>query len=70
MDNLDGQVRERIIIALARFAETNQGDLVKLRGTQNEWRLRVGNWRVRLEIDNDNNLIHVSRVLHRREAYR
>ena len=68
MDNLDSQVRERIVIALARFAETNQGDLSKLRGTQNEWRLRVGNWRVRLKIDND--LVHILRVLHRREAYR
>ena len=53
LDDLDSQLRERVIVALHRFAETGQGDLIKLRGRDNEWRLRVGNWRVRLEIDNE-----------------
>ena len=70
LDNLDPPVRERVIVALHRFSETNQGDVLKLRGRENEWRLRVGDWRVRMEIDNEQGIINVLRILHRREAYR
>ena len=70
LDDLDSQLRERIIIALHRFAETGRGDLSKLRGRDNEWRLRVGEWRVRLEIASEENIVYVIRVQHRREAYR
>ena len=70
LDDLERRVRERVIAALSRFADTREGDLIKLRGRGNEWRLRVGDWRVRLEIDNEEGIIYVIRVLHRREAYR
>ena len=70
LDHLDRQVRERVIIALYQFSETNQGDVLRLRGYENEWRLRVGDWRVRMQIDNEQAIINVLRVLHRREAYR
>ncbi len=70
LDNLDSVVRERVIAALHRYAETNQGNLIKLSGRGNEWRLRVGDWRVRLELDDEEAIINVLRVRHRREAYR
>ncbi len=42
----------------------------KLKGTDNEWRLRVGDWRVRFRRDTERKLISVIRVLPRGRAYR
>ena len=42
--------------------------IIKLAGREREWRLRVGRWRVRLELDNDAGQIRVLRVLRRDEG--
>ena len=47
-----------------------QGDLSKLRGRENEWRLRVGIWRVLFELDQTSRITVVLRVLPRGRAYR
>ena len=68
---LDPPVRRRVLAAIARLADTNQGDMTKLRGgNRDEWRLRVGNWRVILTFDYPNNIFTVMQVQHRREVYR
>jgi mRNA interferase RelE/StbE len=41
----------------------------KLRGGQDEWRIRVGDYRVIYTIDDSTRQIDVTRVAHRREAY-
>ncbi len=62
--------RERIIAAIDRLAETPhlgtslKGDLKGLR------RLRVGNYRVLYELRDDELVVLVVRVAHRRDAYR
>ena len=67
---LDPRVRQRVLAAMARLAETNEGDVTKLQGRNAEWRLRVGDWRVILTFDYPNSTIIVWRVQHRRDAYR
>ena len=67
---LPRQVQQRVATALDRLAETGQGSVRKLQGQPPEWRLRVGDWRVRFVFDYPNRTIEVMRVLHRREAYR
>ena len=47
-----------------------KGDLSKLQGRDNEWRLRVGGWRVRFELDRADRIIVVLRILPRGRAYR
>lgn len=42
----------------------------KLVGFQNEWRLRVGEYRVLYLIDDALKLVVVARIAHRRKAYR
>ena len=69
-DRLPEQLRDRVLVALERLAETGHGDLSKLRGRQNQWRLRVGDWRVIITFADHRRIIRVLRVLHRREAYR
>ena len=69
---LEENVRQRVRNAVNRYAETGLGDVRRLRGYDREWRLRVGQWRVRFTYDDDSESITilVLRVLHRREAYR
>ena len=67
---LDRPVRERILTAINRLAETGRGDLIKLQGHEEEWRLRVVDWRIRLVFVDGGNSIRILRVMHRREAYR
>jgi len=42
----------------------------KIRGSKNDWRLRIGNYRILYEIDNRTKTIKIMRVKHRREVYR
>ena len=42
----------------------------KITGSQNDWRLRVGDYRVLYEIDNKTKTVKIMRIKHRREAYR
>lgn len=67
---LDRQVQQRIVHALDRLATGARlsGDVRRLAGST-EYRLRVGDWRVRFELDSDRLLITVLRVLPRGRAY-
>ena len=42
----------------------------KLTGTVNDWRIRVGDYRVVYDIDDVVRVVRVIRVRHRREVYR
>jgi mRNA interferase RelE/StbE len=66
---LDPQVRRRVIDSLEGLvSDPPKGDVVRLRGSD-EWRLRVGAWRVRFERDDAGRVIYVLRVLPRGRAY-
>ena len=71
LDRLPHDQRARVIAAIERAALDPAGaDLIKLEGGGNRWRLRVGTWRVLLDLNNRAGLITVTRVLDRRDAYR
>ncbi len=70
LDALDPPVARRVLDALERLAESHRGRLKRLQGTDEELRLRVGDWRVRLMLDHQQRAINVLRIRHRREAYR
>jgi mRNA interferase RelE/StbE len=68
---LDAGIRQRVKTALDRFlAQPEVASLRKLKNRQRAWRLRVGDWRVILEIKGKEDTIHVMRIKHRKEAYR
>jgi len=56
------------IDALEEFP--NAGDIRKMQGGAEEWRLRVGDWRVRFALGRETRTIVVLRVLPRDKAYR
>lgn len=58
----------RISEAIERFAETNIGDVKKLKGQpRGEWRLRVGRWRILFSWNGEN--MTILAVVPRRDAY-
>lgn len=66
---LDAQVRVRVIAAIERLAANDaRVDVRKLAGTD-EFRLRVGDWRVRFQRGADSPRITILRVLPRGRAY-
>lgn len=68
---LDRRVRERIIAAVERLAEAGEGETTKLTDVKPpEYRLRVGDYRVRFARSDAEQTITVLRVLPRGEAYR
>ena len=69
MAALDKTVARRVKEAVERFAETGAGKIKRLQGINpTEFRLRVGDWRVRFHQDGET--MRVLRVRNRREAYR
>lgn len=69
MDRLDRQVAQRVHTALEPLALADEGDIRRLQGVDPpQWRLRVGDWRVRFTYEADT--VRVLRVLPRGRAYR
>jgi mRNA interferase RelE/StbE len=66
---LDRPVAKRVVLAIERLAkEDRRSDVRKMSGGD-EYRLRVGDWRVRFRRDNVKREIVVLRALPRGRAY-
>ena len=66
---IDQHTALRILHALAYYLETGEGDVKRLQKIEPpEFRLRVGDYRVRFHEHGDT--IRITAVKHRREAYR
>jgi mRNA interferase RelE/StbE len=64
-------VQRRIVREVAALAfNPRPAGVVKLAGTENLWRIRIGNYRVIYEIDDDRLIVLVLRVAHRKDVYR
>jgi mRNA interferase RelE/StbE len=70
LDALDNALFSRIDRKILALAENPRPPgCKKLRGYQDQWRIRVGDWRVVFIIDDDAKRVSVTRVAHRREVY-
>ncbi|EAZ93377.1 hypothetical protein CY0110_16317 [Crocosphaera chwakensis CCY0110] len=67
MGKLSSQDKTRIIAKIEAMIDNLQGDVKKLTNFFPQYRLRVGNYRVLFDIE-DNTLI-IYRVKHRQNAY-
>jgi mRNA interferase RelE/StbE len=43
---------------------------IKITGSRNDWRIRIGDYRIIYEIDEEAKAVRIMRVRHRREVYR
>ena len=66
---LDKPTAMRIFAALHRFAESGHADIKQLKDEDGEFRLRVGDFRVRF-VEEPGDILRIHSVRHRSEAYR
>ncbi len=67
--DLPPQVQVRIVVKLRRLQEDLSGDVKKLTNFTPEYRLRIGDYRVLFEIEDNTGTIIVHRIRHRKDAY-
>lgn len=71
LESLDAAIVNRIFPRIEGLSRRPRpSNCTKLQGTKNLWRIRIGAYRVIYGIDDDNKLIDVVAVRHRRDAYR
>lgn len=70
LKTLDRATGLRIAAAIQRLVVAGAGDIKKLQGIDPpEYRLRVGEWRVRFSYP-DSNAVPINRVQNRKDSYR
>lgn len=71
LKSLPTAIFNRIVPRIRALAEDPRpSGCHKLAGSKNDWRIRIGNYRVVYEIDDARKLVRIFRVRHRREVYR
>jgi len=71
LDKIPRPVRRRIADELEELrSNPHPAGVIKLAGYENLWRIRVGDYRVVYEIHDDQLVILVLRVAHRKDVYR
>jgi mRNA interferase RelE/StbE len=69
LEKLPLPVRERIGHAILRLElDPRPHGCLKMKGVE-EWRLRVGTYRVRYRIDDSGRTVTITNVAHRKDAY-
>lgn len=70
LDRLSGKLNARIFSRLESLAfDPRPPGCKKLKGGDNEWRLRIGDYRAVYTIDDRKLLVEVTRIRHRSEVY-
>ena len=70
LHRLPAQVVARIVPRLEGLASAPRPPgCKKLSGGDNEWRIRVGDYRIVYEIDDGARTVDITRIAHRREVY-
>ncbi len=68
---LSPRIHNRIIVALQGLSVNPRPQgCKKLAGSKNDWRIRVGDYRIVYEIDDEQKVIHVNIIRLRKDAYR
>lgn len=68
---LSAEVHDRVIEAIRELSnDPRPPGCRKLAGTKDDWRIRVGDYRIVYEIADAVRIVRVHRVRHRRDVYR
>ena len=70
LEALPDNVLSRVVRKLEALAgDPRPARCKKLKGYKDQWRVRVGDWRVVYVIDDAAKVVSVTRIAHRREVY-
>jgi mRNA interferase RelE/StbE len=71
LERIDNPFRRRIALAIDRLADAPRPPgCVKLRGADDAYRMRVGDYRIVYEVVDRIVTVYIVRIAHRREVYR
>ncbi len=71
LGRLTSRIHDRVIVAIQALAlNPRPKGFRKLTGSENDWRIRVGDYRIVYEITDTIRVVRVNRVRHRRDVYR
>ncbi len=71
LDSLPDIVRKRVLKRIVALKETPCPlGCVKLKGYENEYRIRIGNYRVRYEVRDEESIVLLLHCNHRKDVYR
>ena len=69
--SLPTSIFKRIVPRMRALAENPRpSGCHKLAGSKNNWRIRIGDYRVVYEVNDARKIVRIFRVRHRREVYR
>jgi mRNA interferase RelE/StbE len=70
LEELPDNVLARVAAKIDSLAQNARpSGCAKLKGFKNQWRVRVGDWRILYTIDDGAKLVSITRIKHRREVY-
>ena len=70
LESLPNSLLARVIHKIESLAkDPRPAGCKKLKGYKDQWRIRIGDWRVVYIIDDATRLASVTRIAHRREVY-
>jgi len=70
LESLPDNVLARVVRKLESLGHTPRPvGCKKLKGHKDQWRVRIGDWRVVYIIDDAAEVVSVTRIAHRREVY-
>ena len=71
LERVPRQYRDRILSRLQELQDNPRGrGVIKLTGRADEYRIRIGDYRVRYEIDDEHRIVILLHCLHRKDIYR
>jgi len=71
LENLPADIADRILRKIeALAANPRLSGVIKLQGSRNLWRLRVGDYRVVYSINDFSRTVDIAVIRHRRDVYR
>ena len=70
LEELPGGVLARVVRKLEALGDAPRPpECKKLKGYKDQWRVRVGDWRIVYIVDDSAKLVSVTRIAHRRDVY-
>ena len=70
LEALSGTLLGRVVNRIESLRETPRpAGCKKLKGYKDQWRIRIGDWRVVYIIDDAAKIVRVTRIAHRGEVY-
>jgi mRNA interferase RelE/StbE len=71
LQRLDPPIARRVLVAIEKLStQPRPSGCLKLTGSQNDWRIRIGEWRVIYTINDGKVIVNIVAIRHRSDAYR